>query len=315
MSRPAMRAATGGTTTSVANRGDSFMTPGTPGTPPSYNPFNNTTVPGTPGIPATMTGSEAHRLKMVLDRMVKNPKEFGIEALYQGDTRALRNDFITEIGKQNPEYLLARDTFKAGSPPVNQAEVLGRLREKTAPLKGEETGALRSTQFTNLVNNEKSLLRQSLSTGLVTKLEDTLTPQQMKALDDVAREFARQETATHLGNLGASSAPKLGQVGTEALASVHAPGILERTVMAYNSIMNRLAGGINAKMGKQIALEMMEPQLAAAGVSKALAQQALAGKMSSVAGAVGSTATGAVRTGALGQATNALADQEPQNAY
>lgn len=159
------------------------------------------------------------------------------------------------------------------------------------------------------------MLRQSLSTGLVTKLEDTLTPQQMKALDDVAREFARQETATHLGNLGASSAPKLGQVGTEALASVHAPGILERTVMVYNSIMNRLAGGINAKMGKQIALEMMEPQLAAAGVSKALAQQALAGKMSSVAGAVGSTATGAVRSGALSQASNALSDQRSRNAY
>ena len=45
------------------------MTPGTPGTPPSYNPFSNTTVPGTPGIPATMTGAEVHRLKITLDDM------------------------------------------------------------------------------------------------------------------------------------------------------------------------------------------------------------------------------------------------------
>ncbi len=315
MSRPAMRAATGGTTTSVANRGNSFMTPGTPGTPPSYNPFSNTTVPGTPGIPATMTGAEAHRLKITLDDMIKYPEKFGVTQMKSSDIRALRNDFIAEIGKQNPEYLLARDAFRAGSPPVNQAEVLGRLREKTAPLKGEETGALRSTQFTGLVNNEKSLLRQSLSTGLMTKLEDALTPQQMKALDDVAREFARQETATRLGNAGAATAPKLGDVGTTALAPAHFPGILERMVMAYNSVMNRVAGRINAKMGREIALEMMKPQLAAAGVSKALAQEALIKKVSGVAGAIGDTTTGAVRTGALGQATNALADQEPQNAY
>ncbi len=316
MSRPAMRAATGGTTTSVANRGNSFMTPGTPGTPPSYNPFSNTTVPGTPGIPATMTGAEVHRLKITLDDMIKYPEKFGVTQMKSSDIRALRNDFIAEIGKQNPEYLLARDAFRAGSPPVNQAEVLGRLREKTAPLKGEETGALRSTQFTGLVNNEKSLLRQSLSTGLMTKLEDALTPQQMKALDDVAREFARQETATRLGNAGAATAPKLGDVGTTALAPAHFPGILERMVMAYNSIMNRVAGRINAKMGREIALEMMKPQLAAAGVSKALAQEALIKKVSGVAGAIGDTTTGAVRTGALGQATNALApDQKSRNAY
>lgn len=312
LSRPAMRVATQNTSRSVANRGDVIGDPAQPAVPATYNPFNESAVPGTPAAPATLTGEAAHRLKMTLDEMLKKPENFGVEAMNQADLRALRNEYVAAIEQRLPGYAEGRALWAKNSPRVNQEEVLRKIADKIEPSLGMGTGDMRATALANALSNERTLLRQSLSTGTMQTLEKTLTPQQLTKLDNIAREFARQRATDVLAREGATAAPSLRRTGTQAAEGVSAPHLLSTATTLFNDIMNRLKGVVNEKLAMRIAEEMLDPSKAAGAIENALAREARVQAVAAPLAAAGKTATGFARAGG-GAPVPALQEAERRN--
>jgi hypothetical protein len=273
-------------------------------------PMGSITVPGET---AKYPGSSLHMMKMAFDDLIKNPERFGIGATEVRAISQTRNEYLNWAENKVPAYKTARETFAAKSKPINQMEVGQYLEGKlTAPLEG---GAQRANVFATAVKDAPGTLKRATNNQVRFKeLTDVLTPEQAGIVNAIRDDLNRVQTTKTQAQKGASAAPRITQLASQI---GDAPAVLNRVVTIANTIFNRLQGQIDRKLAIQIATEMLDPQVAAAAIEKAMVRERRAATTGRVTGAVGRgtgkvLTSGAVKAGA--QTQNIMTQAQNQNA-
>lgn len=226
-----------------------------------------------PAEQAKFTGNNLHNVKQAFDDLLSNPETYGIGKAEAAAIARTRAQFVNWFEGKVPAYKAARDAFAAQSKPINQMQVGQYLEGKLTPALGEETAKLRSGQFATAVDESAQTLKKATGQPRFQQLEEILTPDQMKVVNDVRADLQRQARTEYLAKQGA------GSMGIEKLASraaegAKAPHIMSRIVTVANDLIGRMAGKLDQKLAMEIATEMLDPKLAAQALEKALARQA-----------------------------------------
>ena len=254
-----------------------------------------------------------HNVKISLDKMLTKTGETALASTERAQVAKVKTQLVNWLESKAPEYGAARTTFAEKSKPINQMEVGQYLEGKlTAPLEGAPE---RAGMFAAAVKDAPGTLKRA-TTGEARfkELTDVLTPEQAGIVNAVRDDLNRAQTTKTQAQKGASAAPRYTQLASQ---SGDAPAVLNRVVTIANTIFNRLQGQIDRKLAIQIATEMLDPQLAAAALEKAMVRERRATTTGRVTGAtargtgkvLGSTA---VKAGA--QTQNIMTQAQNQNA-
>jgi hypothetical protein len=264
------------------------------------------------GSGGNYTAADMHYVKLALDDLIQNPATYGIGKVEASKIASTRKDFINWLEGQVPEYGTARSTFQARSKPINQMEVGQFLESKlTSALQGEQK--LRPAAFAGAVEAApQTIQRATVGAPRYEKLSDVLTPDQVKIVEDIRSDLARQAKYREQARAARPAGPSAERAGTELLVEAaggaQLPTLLNRVTTVANAILKRLAGKIDRKLAIEIATDMLQPESAALALEAAQRR----------AGAV-QTATGAIRAGGAAAqraaapavvVTNALAGAE-----
>lgn len=267
----------------------------------------------TAGRPAQYTVQSLHNLKTALDDIIKDPATFGVganEARLMGRTR---DQLIKWIETKEPGYKAARKTFATQSRRINQAEVGQFLENKlTSPLTDE---ASRAAVFANAMRDAPTTVKRA-TTGAprYQNLEDLLEPHQLAAVESVRRDLAREQITKTQAREGATAAPRVGQLASQA---GDMPQFLNRVATIANAIYNRVQGKIDRKLAMEIAYEMATPERAAGALEKAMVREELARMTGRGAGAAAEQVGKVLQSTPAkvgGQFQNIMTQAENQNA-
>lgn len=259
-----------------------------------------------------LTGQGAHLVKLALDDAINPSPATPLAKNTASSLISAKNDYLKWVENKVPAYKAAREKFAEQSGPINRMQVGQFLEGKLTPALGEETAKLRAAGFATAVENAPATIKRATGQSRFEKLSQILTPDEMKVIDDIRSDLARSAQSEFEAKAGRGAAPDLGAMGREVMGEMRAPNVMNVIVSTANDIMRRLQGKLDQKLAIEIATEMLDPELAAKSVQKALDRQARGKKMAAPFKATGRAASEVFRTPA---AVNALVtNQENQNA-
>ena len=270
----------------------------------------------TAGKPAQFTVQSLHNLKTALDDIIKDPATFGVGANEARLMSNTRRQLVNWIESKAPGYKSARETFAKQSRRINQAEVGQFLEGKLTSALDTEAGPQRANVFGAAVKEAPATIKNA-TTGAsrYQQLTDLLEPHQIKVVEDIRKDLAREaETKLQAAKAGTSE-PRIKQLASGV--ALPSPNLLSRVVTIANEIRKRLSGAIDRKLAVEIATEMLDPKAAASALEKAMARDfmaketgRIAGKTAGAAGKVLSSTP--AKIGA--QTQNIMTQAENQNA-
>ena len=248
-----------------------------------------------------------HNVKISLDDMLSKTGDTALARGARSQVMDVRKRLLGWLENKVPEYGAARTTFAEKSKPINQMEVGQYLEGKlTAPLEG---GTERANVFATAVEDAPGTLKRATSNEARFKaLTDVLTPDQVQVITAIRNDLARVQKTKTQARLGASASPDAQRLASAAGENLRAPPLLNRVATVAGDIMLRLKGKIDRKLAIQLATEMLDPEVAANVLEKAMKNQMRAAK---VGGAAGAAARAAGRTAA---SPAVLAGERTQNA-
>lgn len=202
---------------------------------------------------ATTPMQSLHDVKLALDKIISQPKDFGLEGAQKAALQDTRKKFISELEK-NDAYRKARTDFAAQSVPINKMQIAQELQKSlTAPLTGETT---RAGMFARAVEEAPKTIKRATGQEFYTKLEDVLSPDEMKVVEGVRDEFRRTQLAKDQAKLAKSSVEDL---ASTQLGPITHLNLLNRVWTIANTIIKRSLGKIDQKLATQIGMEMLDP--------------------------------------------------------
>lgn len=268
------------------------------------------------GAGQAYTAADAHYVKLALDDMIRDPATFGIGKVEASKIADTRKAFIGWLEKQVPDYGTARSTFQAQSKPINQMEVGQYLESRlTTALQGETS--LRPGVFASAIESAPQTIKKA-TTGAspYQKLEDILTPDQLKAVNAVRDDLAREARQKMLATRGRPAGPSAENAYTaqmlEMAGGVQMPSLLDRVATLANAIIRRATGKLDRKLAIELATDMLDPKRTATAIEVAQRRAANVSAGLAPARAAGrGAAKAATPAAAVG---NALLNYESNNA-
>ena len=270
-----------------------------------------TKILGADGNPVTQTipaetaqypVSSLHHIKTAMDDLIKNPERFGIGAAEAGAIKSTRKEYLTWLEKTAPEYKVARETFAKQSAPINVMEIGQYLEGKLVPALGEDA-AQRAAVYSAALRDASGTI-QKATTGMprFDSLTKVLSADDIKTLENIRADLAREARTNKMAREGARAESVV--PSTEAPT---APNVMNRAVAVANTVLRKLQGKIDKKVAIEIAIEMLDPNMAAAALEKALAYEARNNGIAQAFKAGGASAARVARASAFPAAVNALA--------
>jgi hypothetical protein len=173
---------------------------------------------------AQISGEALHVLKTSLDDYAKLPRN-----LKEVDRIALKGTikkFENWRERVMPAYAKAQNEYRKQSLPIHRMEVAQNIRNKTYSSAGEVGGMPieNGSAFTDAMRNSGQLV-DDITDGYYTSLRDLYTPSQVKALQNMNKDFGRTMVS-------------------KARAKGFNPGEFHDFAVDYPSGVSRLAGGI-----------------------------------------------------------------------
>jgi hypothetical protein len=188
----------------------------------------------------------------------------------------------------------------------------------TSALQGDE--ALRAGSFATAVREAPGTVKRA-TTGQARArdLSDILTPAQVKAVNSVRDDLAREAKYKVQARAARPLGPDARTAGTELLIEVaggaQLPTLLNRVTTVANAILKRASGKMDEKVAMELALEMLDPKKTALAIEAAQLRAARAARVTDPARAAG-RALGRAAT-PIGATTNLLqsaaAQPPPEN--
>jgi hypothetical protein len=274
-------------------------------------------LPTTTVIPAEFAkypGSSLHFMKMAFGDLTRNPERFGIGATEAQAIGKTGEKFLNWVETQNPPYKTARQAFKAKSTPINQMEVGQYLEGKlTAPL---GAGEQRAGVFATAVRDAAGTIKRATTNEARFKaLTDVLTPDQVRVVESIRDDLARAAETKIQAQKGTPVAPKVDKLASAGGRAARLPNLMSRIASVANDIMSRVVGSMDSKLAIQLATEMLDPQVAAAAIEKAMAAERrgrMAGKIAEAPVRAAGKVARSPAALAGGRVQNAMANQNNQ---
>jgi len=210
--------------------------------------------------------------KALRDYVKENPQGLGIEQ--RNAILGSRAELLNWIDNQSAAYKAAREGYAAASGPINRMAVGREIQNAlTNPLTGE---ASRATAFAAAAENAPRTIKRATGESRFSYLSDVLNPDEIKIVQDVARDLRRAENAREMIAAGKhADIPDLSKAATEA-GEVFGPrlSLLNRTTTLANWIVSKLERKLNPEIAERIARDLMDPQATAFQLDRALRQEA-----------------------------------------
>ena len=273
---------------------------------------------GTPAqetvIPATQAKypvQSLHFMKLAFDDLIRDPTTFGIGKAEAGAISGTRKEFLNWVEGKADAYKNARETFAAQSKPINQMEVGQYLENKLmSGLQGENK--LRPGVFAGAVEAAPTTIKRATGVPMgFTNLSDILTPEQIKVVENIRDDLARQAEFQSMAAKGKAAGPQASRAGSatleEAFGGTQVPSMLNVITTFANAILKRLAIKIDRDTAIEIATQMLNPQTAANAMEKAMRRADIVGTPINVLRTAGG---GTMRAATPAGSINALA--QPQ---
>lgn len=167
-----------------------------------------------------------------------------------------------------PGYRQAQEAFAQASKPINIMQV-GQYLEGKLSSSLDIPVAERADVFASALKEAPTTIKRSTGQSRFSQLTDVLEPKQVKVLEGIRDDLAREAEFKIQAREGA----KAGKVvPAEELAK--SPAFFSKIATLANTIVNKLQGKIDKKAAIELATEMLDPRLAAAALEKAAARQA-----------------------------------------
>jgi len=199
-----------------------------------------TRVAGAPQI----TGESLHYIKRALSDIANSQatKNVGVDA--QRATQGVLTDFLSAVETRVPAYGQAREAFRVGSEPVNQAVVLNEMRKILSSPEGKES----VRPFLNaLGKGEQALLKKATGYARYQEgdLAKVLTPNQMATVTDIADQLVRNAKMAEQSKVGATMYEDVLNAKTQKFPRIN---LLRRDVTLANETVDLLESKINKKV-------------------------------------------------------------------
>lgn len=193
----------------------------------------------------------------------------------KGQLTQVRDELISGV----PGYGEAQAAFRTASTPLNQRYGMQFLKEKLeAPLldEGERPGAFGAAvkALTSERDAPAALRRLVDNMPRYRSLEELYSPDQLTAIDKVRLDLSRDAKLRELVTAGRSSAGDPSKVATRSGLGEGTPPTLNPLMALANRILKRNAGRLDQRLAMELALESLNPQVAAAALERSLARQA-----------------------------------------
>lgn len=180
--------------------------------------------------PKTNLTEYLHYVKIGIDKQLAKTGDDALAGAERTAASKAQSKLIDWIKKKNPAYDAARQRHAEMSTPINQMEV-GRELQKGLTSSVERESA---APFMGAIREAPRTLKKA--TGFRhDKLEDVLSPEQMKSVRKVSEELL---TAQRIKDISAKTKSPYGALQEEAKLQI-AP-MLERNVMIANALLRRL---------------------------------------------------------------------------
>ena len=287
MERPAVKKAFDDAATIAANKGVSMFT-----------------------VEGKLTGKGAHLVKLALDDAVNPTPGTPLAANAANAIQNAKKGYLAWVENKVPAYKTARETFAAESKPINQMQVGQYLEGKLTPALGENTARLRSAGYAAALKEAPGTIKRATGQSRFDQLSDVLDPDQIKILENVRNDLARNKLTEAQASAAKGAGPDVSLLGTTALEGARVPNFMNTVATVANDIMRRLQGKLDQKLAIELATEMLDPSVAANALEKALARQARGEKFSDPFKTAGKTASVVLQTPAV---VNALSSRETPN--
>lgn len=169
----------------------------------------------------------------------KNPDgtpQFDVKALTK-----IKEKLDEQIGKAEPKYTQARETYRKLSAPINQARLLQEMKTTLVNSKGGE----RVTPFLNAMGQgEKSLFRRADQSPRFGSIDEVLTSKQRQAKDKIVSELRRD---AEVARRGKESAKKVSETIAGDSVRARLPSLVDKWFSAANKGIDIAETGINRK--------------------------------------------------------------------
>jgi hypothetical protein len=207
--------------------------------------------------------TDAKEITSVIDglkaRLAKEDNKF-----IKGQLKEVRELLVDAV----PGYRTAQEAFGQASKPINIMQVGQYLEGKLKP--AIETPVAESAgRFSEAVKNAPTTIKRSTGQSRFQQLSEILTPDQVKIVEGIRKDLAREAEFASQAKAGAKSGKAV-----PAAELSKAPGFFSKIVTVTNTIIDKLQGKINEKVALELATEMLDPKLAADVLEKAMARQA-----------------------------------------
>ena len=270
--------------------------------------------PTPPAPPAAYSVQDLQYVKRGIDDLIAD----NASGLGKAERNAIintRKELLRWIDSRSDAYRTARETFQAASGPIDQMRVARVLENRlTQPVTGEAT---RGAMFASGIQEAPTTLRRATGEARFSQLSEVLTPDQMRIVDGIRRDIAREEQANKLARQARTGVPNIEAVVTEATGAPRL-NFLNRVATIANTIMSKLEGKINQELAIKIATDLMDPQATANALERAMRREMNQGRAVAAARAPFEATAEALRNPALRiipQVTNAMSPYEdPFNA-
>ena len=271
LKRPVMQSAVGEARNLAANEGRAFsLNNGTPPQAGSILDANGYPLITIPGRPGSMLGQDAHTIKRSIDDVIEGMAGQG--GLAKNSRRAAadtQTQFLSEIEKQVPEYGQARQTFAQMSRPVNQAQVIDLMLERSA---GNIQGNMTPAAFNRAMSDRTA---QSALGRKGATLDSTFEADQLQRLEGIRDSLRRLDSANNAGRgVGSDTVQKLafnnmlGQAGVpQAIRSFPGAGIAGNVLQRAGQIAYKDA---NDQLRAQLASALLDPKESASLIKAGL---------------------------------------------
>jgi len=257
-----------------------------------------------------LTGKGAHLVKLALDDAANPTPGTPLAANAANAIQTAKKGYLAWVEDKVPAYRTARETFAAESKPINQMQVGQYLEGKLTPALGEETARLRSAGYAAALKEAPGTIKRATGQSRFDQLSDILDPDQIKILEGVRNDLARNKLMEAQASAARGAGPDVNLLGSAVMSEARVPNFMNTVATVANDIMRRLQGKLDQKLAIELATEMLDPAAAATALEKALARQAQGQKLSDPFKAAGKAASAVIRTPA---AVNVLSQQEPTN--
>ena len=194
-----------------------------------------------------------HLVKEGFDKMLSRTGNEALDRTAKRTTRQLSKELIRWLGAKNPDYEAARANYASLSRPVNRAQVgseLGRALDQPV-----SEAADRASVFANALKNAPQTIKKATGDARYDDLGQILTPKEVSGIDDVLRALKLDKTFTEKASMGA---PTARAVIEDTVPDLRLPGVLERTVVIFNSLLGRGKGVAN-QVTKEALADLMQP--------------------------------------------------------